>query len=152
MSSTAESPAARRFSVGDSKDAETWLDQRSPISQRGELPGFSCAPCAERADVTRIVLTGELDIATSPRLRAALSSPADGSVLVILDLSELTFMDASGLSVILSAHDRLRENGGRLVLTPGPRPVQRLFEITGTDRRLDFFTTPDANHYSSNIT
>jgi anti-anti-sigma factor len=86
-----------------------------------------------------------------PRLRAALSSPAGGSVLVILDLSEVTFVDASGLSVILSAHDRLRETGGGLVLTPGPRPAQRLFEITGTDRRLDFLTTPDSNHLSSNI-
>jgi hypothetical protein len=66
MSSTTESPTAARFGVGDSKEAETLLDQRLPISQPGELSGFSCAPCAERSGVTRIVVTGELDIATYP--------------------------------------------------------------------------------------
>jgi anti-sigma B factor antagonist len=152
MSSTTESPTARRLSMGDPKEAETWLDQPFPTSQHGKLPDFNCVPCAERSGVTRIVLTGELDIATSPRLRAALSSPADGSVLVILDLSELTFIDATGLSAILSAHDQLRETDRRLVLTPGPRAVQKLFEITGTESELDFLRTPDANHLSSTIT
>jgi anti-anti-sigma factor len=149
MSSITASPAAHRFVVGDPKEAGTLFDQQSFISEQGELPGFSCVPSAERRGVTRIVVTGELDIATSPRLRVALSRPADGTVLVILDLAEVTFIDATGLGVILSADGQLREADCRLVLIPGPRPVHRLFEITGTERQLDFLKTSDANHLSS---
>ncbi|MGZ4349518.1 MAG: ice-binding family protein [Solirubrobacteraceae bacterium] len=108
-------------------------------------------PSTERPGVTRVVVTGELDIATSPRLVAALSRPADGTALVILDLSEMTFIDAVGLGVILTADRRLREADCRLVVIPGPRAVQRVFELTGTERELDFRATSDANDLSASI-
>lgn len=65
---------------------------------------------------------------------------------MILDLSEVTFIDGTGLGVILRAHGRLREADCRLVVIPGPRAVQRLFKITGTERQLDFRKASDANH------
>jgi anti-anti-sigma factor len=139
------SPGARRSAVADSQESGALSDQGSLTSKHGELSGFSCVPFAERRGVTRIAVSGELDIVTSPRLWAALSSPADGTALVILDLSEATFMDASGLRVILGADGRLLEAGCRLSLLPGPRAVQRVFAITGTEDHLDFLRTAPPN-------
>jgi anti-anti-sigma factor len=88
--------------------------------------------------------SGELDIATAPQLAEALSEAARGSAAVILDLSELTFMDSSGLHAILSAHTRLHEAGCRLVLIGACRQIQRIFELTGTEHALEFASAPDA--------
>jgi anti-anti-sigma factor len=93
----------------------------------------------QRSDgVVSIAPTGELDIATSPRLDRTLRE-YDGE-RVILDLRGLTFMDSSGLHVIATANSRARANGSRLTLLRGPYAVQRVIEIIGLDRELDFAT------------
>jgi anti-sigma B factor antagonist len=109
----------------------------------GVAIGFSCVAFAHEPGVARLAPSGELDIAAAARLAEALSNVADDAVLVILDLSQLTFMDSSGLHAILTAHARLREAGGSLVLIPGPRAVQRIFELTRTDGMLEFLRAPD---------
>jgi anti-anti-sigma factor len=150
MGSTTESRADGQLAGRDSKASSMPCDQRSFMSEHG-LCGFSAVTTAERPGLTRVTVAGEIDIATSPQLGAALSGPGSDTVLVVLDLSQVTFIDSTGLSVILRADDRLREADRRLVLIPGPRPVQRFFEITGTDRRLDFLTAPDVNCHPSPI-
>jgi anti-anti-sigma factor len=100
--------------------------------------------CAEGPGVSSVTLSGELDMATAPQLEDALSEAARGSVVVILDLRKLTFMDSSGLHAILSARARLEEANCRLVLVPGGRQVQLMFEITGVERHLEFATAHDA--------
>jgi anti-anti-sigma factor len=62
---------------------------------------------------------------------------------VILDLSDLTFMDSSGLHEIITAHARAAEKHCRMVLVPGSREVQRIFELTGVGRRLEFVSERD---------
>jgi anti-sigma B factor antagonist len=105
--------------------------------------GFSCVSLAPQPGVARLALSGELDLSAAPRLGDALSNVADDAVLVILDLSELTFMDSSGLHTILTAHARLRGADRRLVLVPGQPAVQRIFELTRTDGVLEFVRAPD---------
>lgn len=119
------------------------LNQASytPFADAGA--GFSCVSFAPEPGVARVTLSGELDIGAAPRLREALLSAVDNAALVILDLSDLTFMDSSGLHTILNAHVRLSQADGQLVLVPGPRAVQRVFEITSTDGELEFVRTPD---------
>lgn len=77
-------------------------------------------------------LLGELDMATADRLRDELARlSGDGAVLVTVDLSDLAFIDSTGLSVLISALKRLRQQGGDMALrspTPGTRKV---LEITG---------------------
>jgi anti-sigma B factor antagonist len=88
---------------------------------------------------TIVVLSGELDVATAPILREALAPiefPAVGSV--VLDLDELSFIDARGLREILALHATCMSHSAALVIRPGPRAVQRVFEVTGTDRFLPF--------------
>jgi anti-sigma B factor antagonist len=77
-------------------------------------------------------LRGSLDIATAPTVRAALSESADkGGNHVIVDLSQLEFLDSTGLGVLIGAHRRAAEHGGsfRLIVTDGP--ILRLLNITG---------------------
>ncbi len=77
-------------------------------------------------------LLGELDMSTASQLREELARlTADGATLVTVDLSDLAFIDSTGLSVLITALKRLRQQGGDLALrspTPGTRKV---LEITG---------------------
>jgi anti-anti-sigma factor len=106
--------------------------------------GLACASYAQGPGFARVALSGELDISSAPQLREELVEAAGGSAVVILDLSELTFMDSSGLQAILTAHAHLAEAGCRLVLIRGGRQVQQIFEITGTESRLAFISAPVA--------
>ena len=85
-------------------------------------------------------LTGELDIATVDQLRQHLNKARQSyGEHVILDLSDLEFMDSQGLSVIVSCHKAVLAAAGSLALV-APRPiVRRTLEITGLSRRLDVF-------------
>jgi anti-sigma B factor antagonist len=107
-------------------------------------PGLNCASYPDGPGFTRVRLSGELDLATAPQLAGALAEVPDGTAVVILDLSELTFMDSTGLHLVVSARARLAEAGCRLVLVPGGRQVQRIFEITGTKHHLEFISAPNA--------
>jgi anti-anti-sigma factor len=109
------------------------------------LPRLSCESREEGPGVVRVKLNGELDLATAPEVADALAEASRGAALVILDLSEITFMDSRGLQVICTAKDRLSEVDGRLVIIPGGRQVQRLFELTNIDRRLEFVSAKDAD-------
>jgi anti-sigma B factor antagonist len=104
---------------------------------------FSCASCADGPGFTRVTLSGELDLAAAPQLADALAEVPDRTAVVILDLSELTFMDSTGLHLIVSARARLADAGCRLVLVPGSHQVQRIFEITGTKHHLEFISAPN---------
>jgi anti-anti-sigma factor len=103
--------------------------------------GFA-APFAIRIEtrdrVARLGLSGELDLAAAPVLHDQLvRSEEDGCAAIVLDLPELTFMDCSGLRVLLAASDRARANGHRLVLM-GPRLFARqVLEIVGAQLLLD---------------
>lgn len=89
-----------------------------------------------RDDRLVLVVSGEIDTATSPDLGSRLSEvPADASVT--LDLSGVSFVDSSGLSVLIAAHQRQRSRGGRLSLSSLNEVVARLFAVTGLDRHLD---------------
>jgi anti-anti-sigma factor len=77
------------------------------------------------------VLSGELDAATSRRLEESLIAPP-GSV-VVLDLSQLSFMDSSGIGAIHRARRRVITGGGTLVLSRPQPMVHRVLQITGLD-------------------
>jgi anti-anti-sigma factor len=91
---------------------------------------------------TIVGLRGDLDIASVDDLRGQLRSArqAHGDHL-ILDLTDLEFMDSQGLSVIIGCHKAVSAAGGSLALV-APRPiVLRTLQITGLDRRFAIFNT-----------
>lgn len=89
-------------------------------------------------DVCHLALTGEFDLAAIERFeRAIAAAEADRPKAIVVDLSDLEFMDSSGLRALVSADGRAQRTGHRLAIVPGPPPVRRVFEITQVDGRLD---------------
>lgn len=82
---------------------------------------------------------GELDIATSDALDQALAENRD----TILDLSDISFMDSTGIRTMVGVHNRLNEAGKRLRLVVPPGPVARIIEITGLTGALDLADSRD---------
>lgn len=83
-------------------------------------------------DAPRLVrVSGELDLASSPTLAAELEeAAASGEGPLILDVSDLTFIDSTGLRVLIDVAQRLGESGD-LVLRNPTRPVMDVLEIAG---------------------
>ncbi|MEV0232112.1 STAS domain-containing protein [Nonomuraea sp. NPDC050786] len=95
---------------------------------------------------TTVHLSGEIDIFSSAALRQQLLNTLHYSTsLLILDLSEVMFCDASGLAVMVGVQRRARVQGVTVVLT-APRPfMSRLLRITGLDRSLPVLARADAD-------
>ena len=93
---------------------------------------FACSWTNGTVDSAGIHIIGELDIATTPQLRRTLREPQLQAQLVVLDLRELAFIDASGVHAIVNASLRAREIGHRLVLLRGGLDVDRVFTLTGS--------------------
>ena len=81
-----------------------------------------------RPDVALVELTGELDTATVPQLVAELDA---GTRHVGVDLGGLTFVDSSGMRVLVEAHRAAAQHGIEFAVLPGPPAVQRAFEMAG---------------------
>ncbi len=108
------------------------------MSATAEPPTFRCDVEPER-DRVRVVLTGELDLATvEPLEREVDSLLGSGFRWIVLDLRGLTFLDSSGLRYLLTLADGARNDGFRLELIQGGDSVRRLFELTGTQDALPF--------------
>lgn len=89
-------------------------------------------------------LTGELDLASAPTLQGAIASltaAMNGTRAITLDLSRLQFIDSTGLHAILTTQELCQANGYEFSLVPGPRNVQRLFEITNLVDALPWRTS-----------
>jgi anti-sigma B factor antagonist len=104
--------------------------------------GVSVATGADPG-LTTIAVSGDLDLSTAPELERSLLAAQTDARAVVLDLRGLSFMDSSGLRVILAADARARAHQARLILVPGPPGVQRVFHLTLLDRRLEFVEDPD---------
>ena len=88
--------------------------------------------------LAHVVLTGELDLSTIQKVEKELTRvEGEGPEIVALDLSRLTFLDSSGLRVIVSADQRARRENRRFVVVRGPETVQRVFSITRLDEQLE---------------
>jgi anti-anti-sigma factor len=95
-------------------------------------------------DMVVLRLIGELDLAGAPVFQSEIDSAEIGaSAAVVLDLSELRFIDSSGLRVIFSAHARSVERGQRFALTKGSEQVQRLLSITRVGEHVRIIDSPE---------
>jgi anti-anti-sigma factor len=85
-----------------------------------------------------VSLKGELDLSSVGKVEEELKRvEADGPSLLVLDLSKLTFLDSTGLRAVVTADERARGDGRRLVVVRGPDAVQRVFSITRLEERLE---------------
>jgi anti-sigma B factor antagonist len=103
-----------------------------------------------RVDVRRdgetavVSVSGELDLASGPELESELDRLAGPETkLVVIDLRKLDFMDSTGLSIIVRAHQRMAGEGCEMGLVKGSQQVQRLLDLTGVADRLRLVDTPE---------
>jgi anti-anti-sigma factor len=98
----------------------------------------------DQSGATIIAIAGELDLASSPSLDAEINRAFEAGVgLVIIDLRDLDFMDSTGLSVLIKAHQSAQQAGRRVCLVKGPPQVQRLLSLTGVEDRLTVLEAPE---------
>ena len=77
------------------------------------------------------VLVGELDVSTSKGLAERLTGPPGSHVVV--DLSQLTFIDSSGLGEIVTSRNRMIQKAGTLVMSRPRSIVERVLQVTGLE-------------------
>src|SRR5260221_14489386 len=82
-----------------------------------------------------IVAIGDIDVAGGPLVDAAILEGESG-LPVVIDLTEVTFIDSSGLRSLLSASRRAGERGTEVILRSPSAAVRRLLAITGTEGQV----------------
>jgi anti-sigma B factor antagonist len=95
-------------------------------------------------DYAVVAVTGELDVYTAPALEEALGDLVDaGTVRVVVDLSGVSFMDSTGLGLLIKALKWTREHGGALRIVANTDRVLKVFRVTGLDSVLSLHATLD---------
>ena len=116
----------------------------SPSAQDRSLVGspFSVAVHPDRSRVV-VVPSGEVDLATVGTIERELADlRLAGFDDIVVDLRQVTFLDSSGLRLLLTHARAAQDDGYRFALVEGPPAVHRLFELTGTTTAFDFTDTP----------
>lgn len=105
------------------------------IVKLGEL-----AMCSEREGETHTIsLTGEMDLANVDDVqRELLRVEGTDAQVILIDLSGLTFLDSTGIRLLIIADARSRSDSNRLRMVRPPKTVQRVLRITGINDRLPF--------------
>ena len=84
-----------------------------------------------------LYVAGEIDMATAPALRdAALQALVEHGPSLTLDLGGVTFMDSTGLHVLVGTYRRVRAHGGTFAMRHVPDIVRKLLRVTGLDEVL----------------
>jgi len=113
--------------------------RRSGQSPRGgkEQAAFSVIREAG-CHLATVRVSGEVDLETAPELREALFAViSDGATHVVVDVGDVSFIDASGFNALVAAHMRLRGQGRGLALRAPSPMARRALEATGLDRFID---------------
>jgi len=97
-----------------------------------------------RDGITLVVLSGELDIYTVSTFRTDLETVDPATSSLVLDLSDVTLLDSSGLGALVSLLNRARAGDGQLGLICPQRRIRRVFEITGLRKAFVFGDDLDA--------
>jgi anti-sigma B factor antagonist len=93
---------------------------------------LSTRPLAQRALVS---VAGEIDLGTASELSDhALAAVRDVSPHVVIDVSGVSFMDSTGLKVLVAVHREAEAAGGSLAIVGATRPVLRVLSVTGLDQ------------------
>lgn len=110
-----------------------------PLGSLLMIRGMPPEPRVERLDdIVAVTLSGELDAYDAPALRASFHEVVEtGPAVIVLDLTDVSFLDSTVLGTIVGLLRRLREGGGELRTVLPETTARRIFEITGLDQALD---------------
>ena len=87
----------------------------------------------KKRNALTVRLSGELDHSAAARLRAELDAliAETGARRLVLDLNGLTFMDSSGIGLIIGRYKRMAQRGGSVAVVAANRRIDRIFEMAG---------------------
>lgn len=97
---------------------------------------FECSWRRGGSGAAWVHVAGEMDLANTPKLRRALRDAQLYARVVVLDLRELTFIESTGVHVILDAAANVRPGKGRLIVVRGPAHVDRALNLTGASSQV----------------
>lgn len=92
----------------------------------------------------RSVITahGQIDLYSAPEFKTSLLAAVDaGATDIVVDLTDVDFMDSTGLGVLVGLNKRLRAFDGRLAIVSSDGTIRRLFEISGLADRFPLYDT-----------
>lgn len=92
------------------------------------------------ADAVRVRITGELDLVSEPAVVGTIEQVLvdDAAAVIVLDLSDVTFLDSAGLRALIACRNRATGQGRRMKLTVVPGPVTRLLDVAGVRGWFDY--------------
>ena len=98
-----------------------------------------------KADWQVLIVRGEVDVTTTPRVRAQLIALlSDGKPHLIIDLEGVDFLDSSGLGALVAGLKLAQSRSGDLrIVCEHQRSVRKVLEVTGLERVLDRYDTVD---------
>ncbi|GGU15073.1 STAS domain-containing protein [Streptomyces lateritius] len=88
-----------------------------------------------------VALSGDSDHTTASAFRQALTPPDGSAPHTVADFRDVTFMDSSGINILVAANNTARSHGGSLRLAHTPTPVLDLLRIVGLDAILPLYPT-----------
>lgn len=96
--------------------------------------------CTEQGRTLTARLTGEIDHHAAKEIMAELAEQIDAALPehLVLELSEVTFMDSSGIAVLLNAWRRMGQLEGTMVVSQAPPQADKVLKAAGLDRLLKF--------------
>jgi len=113
---------------------QTWSD---PGLEEQSVEGSSLGPTAYL-----IRLAGEFDLHTRPEFeRRVLEALGRGATQIVVDLSDVSFIDSTTIGILMRTRKRLTPLRGRLLVVCADRNILRLFEITALDRMFEIYRT-----------
>jgi anti-sigma B factor antagonist len=99
---------------------------------------------SEQNGYSVLAVSGEVDVATVPRLREQLHGlVAQGSNKIVVDLDSVDFLDSTGLGVLVGALKRVRSNDGELSLVCTQPRIRKVFEVTGLTKVFNLYDSVD---------
>lgn len=99
-----------------------------------DRPGSACVVLA---------VSGDVDIATAPRLRTSLAEAVEHHPAIVVDLAGVEFMDSTGLGVLVAAYTRAAASGRRLVIARPQRIVRNALRLVQVDSVIDVYDSLD---------
>jgi anti-sigma B factor antagonist len=95
----------------------------------------------------RLILRGELDVATQGELREALLAEQRSGTAVVVVLDQLDYLDSAGIGELVVGRERARRGGRRFAVTPGTGNVRRVLWISGVlDQLCGAIEPPPERH------
>lgn len=106
------------------------------------LDEFRTTVASLTREVALVSVSGELDLYTADRVASGIDeADAVGADAVVIDLSEISFIDSTALGVLVREAKRLEGRGHSLVLVTNDPRTRRVLEVTGLDRVLPTYAT-----------